>query len=165
MNKTLLLTLTMSAILFSQESKLTKAPDLTFDLLGGKKATLSELVKNGPVVIDFWATWCEPCKKEMVHLEKIYKKYKDQGLTILAISQDSPRSLSKVKSYIRSKQYTFTVGLDPNQQVGMKLNAKVLPTTIIIDQNMNIMSTHQGYIPGDEKKLEEEIVALLENEE
>lgn len=147
--------------LFSQESGSKQIPDLTFDLLTGKSITLSELSEKGPVLIDFWATWCNPCKLEMVQLQKIYQSYRDRGLTILAISQDSPRSLAKVRSFIRAKRYTFPVALDPNQQVGLKLNANVLPTTILVNSDREIVWRHQGYLPGDEKDIKAEILKLL----
>ncbi|MFQ6605670.1 MAG: peroxiredoxin family protein [Fidelibacterota bacterium] len=148
--------------LFSQTTQV--APNVTLTLLDGKKVQLKDIASQGPVVVDFWATWCEPCKKEMVQLEKIYKKYKEQGLTILAISQDSPRSLAKVKPYIRSKRFTYQVARDPNQQVGKKFNVQLLPTTFIVNSGMEIVWTHQGYIPGDEKKLETIILGLLGDE-
>ncbi len=158
--KQFLIFLSTAVILFAQNTTQV-APNLVFDLLDGKKVTLSELVKKGPVVLDFWATWCEPCKKEMVQLEKLSKKYREKGVTVLAVSQDSPKSLAKVKPYIRSKRFTYPIALDPNQQVGKKFNVQLVPTTFVINSRMEIIWTHQGYIPGDEKKLEKIILGLL----
>ncbi len=158
------LILMTSLSLNGQEIEQKKIPDLSIELLNRTKTTIQELVSDGPLIIDFWATWCEPCKKEMVHLEEINQKYADKGLTILAISQDSPKSLSKVKSFIRSKRYSFKVGLDPNQQIGQKLGAQLLPTTIIVDKDLNIVWRHQGYLPGDEMDIEEQVITLLHEE-
>jgi thiol-disulfide isomerase/thioredoxin len=158
----LFLILSLHNVSFSEEAKI---PDLTLKLLDGSQVKISTFIAKGPVLIDFWATWCAPCKKEMVFLERIYQTYKDQGVTILAINQDTPKSLSKVKSYIRSRKYTFTVALDPNQQIAQQLNAIVLPTTLLVDENFQIVWRHQGYIPGDEKEIERQIKQLLKPEQ
>ncbi len=139
----------------------TALPNLSFSLLDGKNTTLDELLKDGPVLVDFWATWCGPCKKEMVYLDRFQKEYGEYGFKILAVSTDSPRSMSKVKSYIRAKKFTFIVGLDPNQQMAQKMNALLLPTSILINQNKEIVWFHQGYIPGDEVEIEKQIRLVL----
>ncbi|MFQ6606797.1 MAG: TlpA disulfide reductase family protein [Fidelibacterota bacterium] len=158
----ILLILSLLSANFGEEAKI---PDLTLKLLDGSQVKLSSFVEEGLVLIDFWATWCAPCKKEMVFLERIYQTYKDQGVTVLAINQDTPKSLSKVKSYIRSRKYSFVVALDPNQQIAQQLNAIVLPTTLLVDQNYHIVWRHQGYIPGDEKEIEKQINQYLQREQ
>ena len=100
-------------------------PDLSIKLINGKQTRLSSLLEDGPILVNFWATWCAPCKKEMIFLEEFHKKYSDQGFRVLAISTDSPKSMSKVKSYIRAKKHTFLVGLDPNQEVAKKMNQRI----------------------------------------
>ena len=139
----------------------TALPNLSFNLLDGKNTTLDELLKDGPVLVNFWATWCAPCKKEMIYLDSFHQKYSENGFKILAVSTDSPRSTSKVKSYIRAKKFTFIVGLDPNQQVAQKMNAVLLPTSILINRNREIVWFHQGYIPGDEVEIEKQIRLVL----
>ena len=67
------------------------------------------------------------------------------------------KSMSRVKSYIRSKKYKFIVGLDPNKQVAQKMNALLLPTSLIINQQREVVWIHQGYLPGDEIEIEEQI--------
>ena len=139
----------------------TAFPNLSFNLLDGKNTTLDELLKDGPILVNFWATWCAPCKKEMIYLDRFHQKYSENGFKILAVSTDSPRSTSKVKSYIRAKKFTFIVGLDPNQQVAQKMNAILLPTSILINRNREIVWFHQGYIPGDEVEIEKQIRLVL----
>lgn len=136
-------------------------PDLRLELLNGKKITLQALLGKGPVLIDFWATWCEPCKKEMVYLDKFHRTYVDSGFTVLSINQDTPRSMSKVKAYIRSKRFSFLVAKDPNKQVAQKLNVQVLPTTFLVLPDRKIIWQHVGYLPGDEKDIEEQILKAL----
>ena len=130
-----------------------KIPDMSIKLLDGSSKRLYEFLKDGPVIIDFWATWCAPCKKLMKHLDKFHNHFNDSGLKVLAISTDTPRSMGKVKSYIRSKKYDFFVGVDPNQQVMKKLKAELMPTTIMVDQEGMVIYRHQGYYPGDENKI------------
>ena len=134
-----------------------KIPDMPIKLLDGSNTRLYEFLKDGPVIIDFWATWCAPCKKLMKHLNKFHTHFSDNGLKVLAISTDTPRSMGKVKSYIRSKKYEFFVAVDPNQQVMKKLKAELMPTTIIVDKEGMVLYRHQGYYPGDENKILKQI--------
>lgn len=153
--------LCMGTLLTADSLSVTAAPNLSLKLLDGNEIKLYDLLENGPVLVDFWATWCAPCKKEMVFLDRFHQKYSEYGFNVLAISTDSPKSISKVKSYIRAKKFTFVVGLDPNQQVAQKMNAILLPTSILINQNREIVWFHQGYIPGDEVEIEKQIRLVL----
>lgn len=135
--------------------------NLRLNRLDGKKVSLKQYLNNGPVLINFWATWCGPCKKEMLHLDRLSKAYKQKNLSILSISIDTQRSLSEVKRFIRSKRYDFDVFIDPNQQIFKKLNGNIMPTNLLIDKNGQVVWMHYGYMPGDEKIMEKEIVQLL----
>ena len=136
-------------------------PDLSVRLLDGKQVRLSALLEEGPLLVSFWATWCAPCKKEMIFLEKFHQKYNENSFRVLAISTDSPKSMSKVKSYIRAKKYTFLVGIDPNQDIAKKMNALLMPTTLILNKDRKVSWYHQGFIPGDENEIEAQILKLL----
>ena len=137
------------------------SPNLKLTKLNGRTVTLSEYLKKGPVLINFWATWCSPCKKEMVYLDKFERKYKDEGLSILSISVDSQKSLSHVRSYIRANDYIYDVFLDPNRQVFKKLNGNLMPTNVLIDTEGKVIWRHYGYIPGDEENMDLQLRSAL----
>ena len=137
------------------------SPNLTLKKMNGKSVKLSEYLNKGPVLINFWATWCSPCKKEMVFLDEFERRYKDNGLSILSISIDSQKSLAHVRSYIRANNYTYDVFLDPNRQVFKKLNGNLMPTNVLIDKDGKVLWRHYGYIPGDEKNMDLELRSAL----
>jgi cytochrome c biogenesis protein CcmG/thiol:disulfide interchange protein DsbE len=87
----------------------------------------------------------------------LQKKYSKEGLSILAVSTDSQKSLSKVRSYIRTRKYSFDIILDPNEQLFKRMNASIMPTDILIGKDGKILWRHYGYLPGDEKYIEAEI--------
>ena len=83
---------------------LEKAPDFKLENMKGKQVKLSDFLEKGLVVLDFWTTWCEPCKKELPELSKIQDKYKEH-ITVITISCDKPRNKDKAKAYIKSKKF------------------------------------------------------------
>ena len=133
----------------------------SFSTIENKNIQISELYKEGPVLINFWALWCEPCKVEMRSLKLLYDKYKNKGFTILGINQDSPKSVSKVRSYISSQRINFPVAIDPNSQLLQKFNGQSIPYSLLINEEGKIVYKNVGYLPGDEIELEKEIQKLL----
>ena len=137
-------------------------PNLKIKLLNGNTTTIHEMVEEGPLMIDFWATWCVPCKRVMKYLDQYHQDYEEQGFKVLMINQDTPRSLGKVKSYVVSQDYQFYVGLDPNKTIAKKLNGMVMPTLILVDKGGEVKWRHQGYIAGEEVEINNQIKLLLE---
>lgn len=159
--KRFVLVATIFTSMYADKQRNIMLPDLSVRLLDGKQVRLSALLEEGPLLVSFWATWCAPCKKEMIFLEEFHQKYNENSFRVLAISTDSPKSMSKVKSYIRAKKHTFLVGIDPNQEIAKKMNALLMPTTLILNKDRKVSWYHQGFIPGDEKEIEAQIRAVL----
>ncbi len=121
-----------------------------------------EGLRGQVVLLNFWATWCGPCKLEMPHLDAIYKDLKDQGFVVVSVSIDDARDKSQIKPTVMSKKLTFPVVHDQDTSVVSQYNpTKTLPYTVIIDREGRIANVHQGYNPGDEVALRAEVEALL----
>ena len=136
-------------------------PNIKLKDLNKKRQEISQYHKEGPILINFWNLACEPCKKEMKELNKLHLKYEKNGFGIVSINIDGTRSMSKVKSYVKSQQYSFTVLSDPKATLFRKMGGKIMPFVIIADSTGEITYRHVGYNPGDEKDLEKEILHLL----
>lgn len=144
------------------EGARTKAPDFRATDLAGEKVALKDLLGKGPVVVDFWATWCKPCLKELPYVDRIREKYADRGVQVLAVTIDSPKSQSQVKRYIDTHKFGFRVLLDPEQEVFRKLQGKgSIPYVVVLDAEGAIRYQHTGYRPGDENELERVVAELL----
>lgn len=137
------------------------SPDLAMEELGGSTGTLGTYLRRGPVYVTFWATWCEPCKQELRALKTISETHADKPFTILAVSQDAPKTMAKVKAYVRSQNYPFPVILDPNAEILQAFNGQTLPFSVLLDAKGNVMKTRTGYLPGDEKEIEADILRAL----
>lgn len=137
---------------------------LTLESVNGTSTKLAEYLKKGPVYISFWALWCEPCKLELRALKSFAKEHEKDPFTILAVNQDSPKSLAKVKAYVKSQNYPFEVIVDPNTQVFQALNGQNLPFSVLIDRSGKIVATRTGYLPGDEKEIGDDILKLISKE-
>jgi peroxiredoxin len=128
-------------------------PNFVLKDLDGKDVSLAELRADGPVVLDFWATWCKPCTRELPHIEALRKQYAEAGLTVVAISIDDTRSVAKVKSYVKTHDYGFKVLLDSNQRVLRQLQGTGVPYLVVISADGGLLYSHSGYRDGDEDVL------------
>lgn len=154
--------LLMLFVLFTMLSK-TFSQSFDFELpdLDGNNVKLSTLLQKGPVMISFWALWCVPCKEEMRVMSDIYEKYKDSGFVYIAMNQDSPKSSSKVKSYIESKSYKFFVLMDSDTHVFDSFGGQNIPFGVLLNKKGEIVKTYTGYIPGDEVTLEQDVANVV----
>jgi peroxiredoxin len=142
----------------------TKAPNFTLRDINGDSYSLYE--HQGEIIIlNFWATWCGPCKTELPHLNAIDKAYSAQGVDVVVISVDAARETSKAKSYIKSRKYEFTALFDTDTSVVSQYNpSKAIPFTLIMDREMRIIHVHTGYVSGVEDTYVQIIEEMLANE-
>jgi peroxiredoxin len=124
--------------------------------------SLDEIKGSKLTIIDFWATWCKPCTKAMPKLNDIYTKYKDQGLSIVGISCDGPRSISKVASVANSLEIDYTILKDIDCEVMNTYQYQAFPTLLLLDENNEVVWLHEGYVSGDEKTIEQEVADRLD---
>ena len=153
--RNLIITIVLILIL-NQLFAFDKAQDFKLENMKGKQVKLSDFLEKGPVIIDFWATWCEPCKKELPTLSKIQDMYKD-SLTVITISCDKPRSKDKAKAYIKSQKLNVVNLFDTKKNVQKLFNVTSMPRTIIVAPDSTIIFDHTGYQRGDEKHIIETI--------
>jgi peroxiredoxin len=137
------------------------AQDFSLPTLDGKTTRLSDY--SGKVVlIDFWSTTCDPCLAEMPHLVDLYKKNKDKGFVVLAVSLDGPESRAQVSNVAHDKEMIFPVLLDEETKVTARFNPKrELPFSVLVGKNGSIIRKRGGYQPGDEKSLEQDVEKAL----
>lgn len=113
-------------------------------------------------VIDFWATWCKPCISSIPKIENLYDLYKDKGVQFMGINIDSPRNISKVKPFVNAIGISYPVLYDSNQELMTEYNVFSIPTLLIANSQGEIIYTHEGFNPGDEKELAKKLDELLE---
>lgn len=112
-------------------------------------------------VIDFWATWCQPCVRSIPELNKIAEELKSAGVNFVGISIDGPRNQSKIVPFVRSMGIVYPILRDINSEAMTDMNVTSVPTLLIIDSNGELVYTHEGFRPGDEKVIKREILRLL----
>jgi len=108
------------------------APDFQLQNLDGQTVFLGDL-RNKPVLINFWATWCPPCRGEMSYIQEIYEEWSDKGLVLLAINIGE--SSSKAEEFLQSNNLSFTVLLDTKQAIAQRYHITGIPTTFFIDKD------------------------------
>ena len=148
------------SLIFSNESKL---PQTFLKDLDNKKVDIYQFLDDGPMLINFWFLACEPCKKEMKYLDIYNKKYNKYGFKVVSVNTDNSRTFSRVKPFVNSKKYSFKVLSDPKSSFFRKLGGQQCPYAVLFDQEGNVINKHIGYNPGDEIKLEKEIISVLSN--
>ncbi|HKZ05414.1 MAG TPA: TlpA disulfide reductase family protein [Methylomirabilota bacterium] len=96
------------------------------------------------VLLNFWATWCGPCKEEMPAMERLYQKHRAAGLVVVALSNDSEGSTQRVARFIKESGFTFPVGLDPRLKVASLYGVRVLPSSLVIDRKGHLTAIALG---------------------
>jgi peroxiredoxin len=125
------------------------APDFTLRDLAGESVTLSSFQGKKAVYIDFWATWCGPCRAGLPGLQDLSDKFKDQGLEVVTIDQGE--SLEQVRYFIDRKKYSFRVLLDSDNAVGDTYGVRGIPTSVLVDKHGVVQSITVGNVSSEEE--------------
>jgi cytochrome c biogenesis protein CcmG, thiol:disulfide interchange protein DsbE len=161
MNKIIKLLVVIFAVCLISKQSFAQGYDFELQDINGDNVKLSNLLKKGPVLISFWALWCVPCKEEMKVMSELNKKLKDSGMVYITINEDETKSSAKVKSYIESKGYDFPALLDPDKYVFEKFGGQNLPYSLLLNTKGEMVKVYSGYVPGDEKHIEEDILQTI----
>ncbi len=137
------------------------APRFRLESLSGAKLDLAELRKRGPVLVDFWATWCKPCLAAIPELDAIHRAYASRGLTVVGISTDGPRNFSKVRPFVARQGISYPIALDEDGDMQQKYQVRAMPMTVLIDTAGTIVQVTHGYRPGEGNRLRAAIEKLL----
>jgi thiol-disulfide isomerase/thioredoxin len=134
------------------------APNFTLKSLSGKNLKLSEMAGN-VVLINFWASWCGPCREEMPLLNALHKKYAPLGFTVLGVNVEE--DLDGAMRFLKNVPVDFPILLDNTNKVSQQYKVIAMPTTVVVDRDGNMRYLHEGYKPGDEKKYRQMIKKLV----
>ncbi|RLC47185.1 MAG: hypothetical protein DRI23_11615 [Candidatus Cloacimonadota bacterium] len=152
----------LTVLLAIQLAAAEKAGDFKLENIEGKQVKLSDFQKEGLVILDFWATWCVPCKNSLPKLNELHKKY--DNVNVVTICTDKPRKKSEAISHVKSNKFKFHTLFDSKKVVQKQFNVTNIPFSLIIDQDGTILYEHTGYQRGDEKHYEEIIIEWLEKQ-
>ena len=134
------------------------APDFTLRSVGGPNLRLQEQ-RGRVVLVNFWATWCAPCRQEMPHLNKLHDKYRASGLVLLGVNiDDDARTATDLAAKLGLR---FPVLLDTDKTVSRLYEMGAMPSTVVIDREGRVRYLHRGYRDGVEVAYDEQIRALL----
>ncbi len=138
-----------------------RAPGFQLESVSGVRLDLVALRGQGPVLLDFWATWCKPCLAAIPELQRIHEEYAPRGLTVIGVSTDGPRNFSKVRPFVARQGITYPIALDEDGNMQQKYQVRAMPMTVLIDTAGTIVHVTQGFRPGEGSRLRAAIAKLL----
>jgi peroxiredoxin len=136
------------------------SPAAAFQLpaAAGDPVSLADL-KGQVVLINFWASWCGPCRQEMPVLDQMYRKYKAAGFTLLGVNVE-PKS-GDALTFLKATPVSFPILFDTQSKVSTLYEVSGMPSTVIVDRKGNVRYVHHGYKPGDESQYLDQIRSLM----
>jgi peroxiredoxin len=135
-----------------------QAPDFTLKSLEGSNLRLEEY-RGQVVLINFWASWCGPCRQEMPLLDRLHQRYLDTGFAVLGINVEGEEA--PARNLIDRIPVTFPVLIDQEQRVSELYELEAMPSTVVVDRDGVVRYIHRGYKPGDEAKYIEVVKELI----
>jgi peroxiredoxin len=138
------------------------AQDFTGRDIAGKTFLLSDHLGKEVVLLDFWSTFCEPCKAEFPHLRAMYDAQRAKGLLVVGIAMDGPETVADVPSFVKRFELDFPVVTDEDSRIsGLYNPKKSMPYSVLIDRGGRVVAMREGYTPGDEKALAADVARAL----
>jgi len=135
-----------------------RAPEIGLRSLDGDQIRMRNL-RGKVVIVDFWASWCGPCREELPVLNRLYERYKDQGLVVIGVSQDT--QARNARGFLRRTPVDFPVVIDDDHEVAGRYDPPRMPSSYIVDRRGVVRHVHEGFRSGDERTIEQQVRRLL----
>lgn len=125
----------------------------------GRAVDVEAMLARGPVLVDFWATWCRPCVSSLPALERAAARWAPRGLSVVGVSIDGPRNFARVRPFAQRLGLTFPIVLDETGELQQRFRITAVPTSVLIAADGRVAWTHTGWLPGDDAALEAALAA------
>jgi peroxiredoxin len=155
----LMMTTLVASLAWAAQTLSGPAPGFTLQSNGGEQVSLASL-KGKVVMVNFWATWCVPCRQEMPHLQALYERYNSLGFELLAVNVEK-NNAEGARKWLEETPVTFPVLFDPNNEVTKLYKVQTMPSTVLVARDGTMRFIHHGYKPGYEGEYQTQVRALL----
>jgi len=130
--------------------------------VNGEETTFNAFLGKGPVLVNFWALWCEPCKQELKAFMTLTEKLKEKGVSMVSINTDKVKSIAKVRAWVKSQGITQPMLVDPEGSIARdQFSMESLPYSLLLKPDGTVYKKHIGFTAGDEVAIEKELDELI----
>lgn len=154
----LAVTLGTSLVAAPKDAAIKDAPDITLTAISGKTMRIADL-KGQVVLLDFWASWCIPCRKSFPEVDALHRELEPKGLVVIAVNVDE--QTKNAYTFLEQYPHTMTIAFDPKGTVADAFKLEAMPSTMIVDRRGHIRFTHQGYTEKTIGQFRSEVLQLL----
>ena len=154
------------AVVASAAAEPTTPPSVSFAgiaprALDGTRVDLSDRLSQGPLLLDFWATWCRPCERSLPATQRLHERFRAQRLSVVGVSVDGPRNWARVRPFAGRLGLMFPVVIDEDGSLARRFRVGGVPTTVLIAPDGRVVRTHTGWVPGEDDSLAAAVATLL----
>ena len=153
----------LAALVAGTPARAVAAPlrDLTLVTVDRKPLPLDTIRHAGPLLIDFWATWCKPCLASLPEIQALHQKYGPRGLTVVGVSIDGPRNEARVRPFAARLGLTYPIVFDADGRLQQRFDVRAVPNAVLVDTSGTVVRRFAGYRPGEGAALARAIEAAL----